>query len=162
MAQLVSNKSRVLPGAVPPRWLFRFSSLLKYKGKKVPVVDCNLSTSAQVSESGMFYDVVTNSLQVLGRVTLNPDYRSFFVDEYLPSSSPDSSSEHVGDFTGSSGGTNRVTWGPIGIGDRRLWWGQPDACVRPLDSNNPFDSTLIVATSPDPDESDSETDGESS
>ena len=108
----------------------------------------------------MFYDVVTNCLQDLGRVTLNPDYKSFFVDEYLPSSSADSSSEHVGDSTGSSG--ERVTWGPIGIGDRMLWWGQPDACVRPLDSANPLASTLVVATSPDPDESDSETDGESS
>lgn len=139
---------------------FRFPSFLKYKCEKVPVIDCNLSTSAPVSESEMFYDVVTNCLQDLGRVTLNPGYKSFFVDEYLPSSSPDSSSEHVGDSTGSSGG--RVTWGPIGIGDRRLWWGQPDACVRPLDSDNPLDSTLVVATSPNPDESDSETDGESS
>ena len=34
--------------------------------------------------------------------------------------------------------------------------------MRPLDSANPLDSTLVVATSPDPDESDSETDGESS
>lgn len=134
---------------------FRFLSLLKYKCEKVPVIDCNLSTSAPVSESELFYDVVTNSLQDLGRVILNPDYKSFFVDEYLPSSSED-------DSTGSSGGTNRVTWGPIGIGDRRLWWGQPDACVRPLDSDNPLDSTLVVATSPDPDESDSETDAESS
>ena len=133
---------------------FRFLSFLKYKCKKVPVINCNLSTSAPVSESEMFYNVVTNCLQDLGRATLNPDYKSFFVDEYLPSSTPDNSSEHVGDSTGSSGGTNRVTWGPIGIGDRRLWWGQPDACVRPLDSDNPLDSTLVVATLPDPDESD--------
>ena len=141
---------------------FRFSAFLKYNCEKVPVFDCKLSTAAPVSESEMFYDVVTNFLQDLGRVTLNQDYKSFFVQEYLPSSNPDSSSEHVGDSTGSSGGTKRVTWGPIGIGDRRLWWGQPDACVRPLDSANPLDSTLVVATSPDPDESDSETDGESS
>ena len=107
----------------------------------------------------MFYDVMTNC-QDFGRVTLNPDYKSFFVDEYLPSSNPDSSSEHVGDSTGSSGG--RVTWGLIGISDHRLWWGQPDACVRPLHSDNPLDSTLVVATLPDRDESDSETDGESS
>ena len=39
---------------------------------------------------------------------------------------------------------------------------QPDACVRPLDSHNPLDATLVVATSPDPDESDSETDSEAS
>ena len=126
---------------------FRFLSLLKYKCEKVPVIDCNLSTSASVSESELFYNVVTNCSQDLGRVTLNPDYKSFFVDEYLPSSSED------------VGGTNRVTCGPIGIGAPRLWWGQPDACVRPLDSDIPLYSTLVVATSPDPD---NETDSESS
>ena len=72
---------------------FRCLSVLKYTGGNVPVIDCNLSTSALVSESDLFYDVVTNSLQDLGRVTLNPDYKRFFGDEYLPSSNPESSSE---------------------------------------------------------------------
>ena len=37
--------------------------------------------------------------------------------------------------------------------------GEPDACVRALDSDNPLDFTVVVATS---DESDCETDAESS
>lgn len=130
---------------------FRFPSLFDCKHGNVPVIDRNLSASAPVSESELFYDVVTNGLQDIGRVTLNPDYKSFFDDVYL--SSEDDNDSTTGTTTG---GTNRVTYGPIGIGDRMLWWGQPDACVRPLDSNSTLDSTAVVATSSDPDESDSE------
>ena len=137
---------------------FSFSSLFNYQGQ-VPVIDCNLSTSPPRSESGLFYDLVTNSLQELGRVTLNEDYKKFVCEdeEYLP---PD-----VGDVAGSSGGTNRITYGSIGIGDRKLWWGEPDACVRPLDSDTPLktnpNSTVVVATLPTDEETDG-TDGESS
>ena len=79
---------------------------------------------------------------------LNSSYKVFEDEEYLP---PD-----AGDVAGSSGGTKRISFGMIGIGDRRLWWGEPDACVRPLESDTPH-STVIVATMLDED-----TDGESS
>ncbi len=133
-----------------------FSSLFDCSSCKgqVPVINRNLSTSPPRSESELFYDVVANGLQELGRVTLNKDYKQFVCgdEEYLP-----------GDVAGSSGSTNRIACGSIGIGNPKLWWGEPDACVRPLDSDTPLktnpNSTVVVATTPDPDE---ETDGESS
>ena len=117
---------------------------------EVPVIDCDLSTPPPKSENELFYDVVANGLQVLARVTLNNSYKKFVNDEFVPPNS---------DVAGSSGGTNRISCELIGIGDRKLWWGEPDACVRPLESDTLHsNSTLIIATTL----LDEDTDGESS
>ena len=115
-----------------------FSSLFNYNKVEVPVIDCDLSTPPPESENELFYDVMANGLQVLARVTLNNSYKEFLNDEFVPPNS---------DVAGSSGGTNRISCGLIGIGDPELWWGEPDACVRPLESDTLHsNSTLIVAT----------------
>ncbi len=50
-------------------------------------------------------------------MTLNEDYKKFVCQEYLP---PD-----AGDVAGSSGGTNRIAYGSIGIGDRKFCLDSP-------------------------------------
>ena len=124
--------------------------------KKCPKVDCILSGALE-SEASMFHNVMTDFVQELGRVTLNRDYESgparlrdyqrFFSDDYTPRGITDTSA------------SGRVMYGPIGIGERGVWWGEPDACVRPLnsDDHDPSDSTVFVATS-----SEAESDSESS
>ena len=119
-----------------------FSSLFNYK-VEVPVIDCDLSTPPPESENELFYDVVANGLQGLARVTLNNSYKQLLNDEFVPLNS---------DVAGSSGGTNRISCWLIGIGNRKLWWGEPDACVRPLESDTLHsNSTLIVANRLDED-----------
>ena len=114
--------------------------------KKCPKVDCILSGASE-SEAAMFYNVMTDFVQELGRVTLNRDYKRFFPDDYTPRGITDTSA------------SGRVMYGPIGIGERGVWWGEPDACVRPLnsDDHDPSDSPVVVATS-----CKAESDGESS
>ena len=122
---------------------FEFPSLfLQDEEKKYPKVDCILSGASE-PEAVMFHNVMTDFVQELGRVTLNGDYKKF----YTPSGITDTSA------------SGRVMYGPIGIGIRGVWWGEPDACVRPLnsDDHDPSDSTVFVATS-----SEAESDGESS
>ena len=104
--------------------------------KKCPKVDCILSGASE-SEAAMFHNVMTDFVQELGRVTLNRDYQRFFSDDYTPRGITDTSA------------SGRVMYGPIGIGKRGVWWGEPDACVRPLnsDDHDPSDSPVVVATS---------------
>ena len=125
---------------------FEFPSFfLQDEQKKCPKVDCILSGASE-SEAAMFHNVMTDFVQELGRVTLNGDYKRFD-DDYTPSGITDTSA------------SGRVMYGPIGIGMRGVWWGEPDACVRPLnsDDHDPSDSTVVVAIS-----CEAESDGESS
>ena len=146
-----STFSEVQIGIEPfkkPSTCFEFSSFfLQDEEKKCPKVDCILSGASEL-EADMFYNVMTDFVQELGRVTLNRDYKRFFSDDdYTPRGITDTSA------------SGRVMYGPIGIGKHGVWWGEPDACVRPLnsDDHDPSDSTVVVATS-----SEAESDGESS
>ena len=135
-----------------------FPDCFEYNGK-IPIITHSNFMETASSESTLFHNFVENGLRFLGKVKLNPQYKSYVdPDMYIPSC--DSSSSADGDPSGDDpsgpSDSSKPTCGPLGIGSRNLWWGEPDACVRPLDKTDP---TAVVATClPDADE----TDGESS